>query len=272
MITGTTKLFPIIGFPVAGVFSPPAFNARFEKHSLNVVMFAMDIAPDGLDAFWNVMRNSTNMIGCSVTYPHKQAAFQAVDGMTDRAARLGALNTIRRNADGSLTGEATDGLAMMSAISRTGVKIAGKTAHVLGAGGGAGMAIVDAVCQAGIRRLVIGETDTQRHLALRQLLSQHWPDVEVTEGNDPADILVNATTLGKRSSDPFPFSSLAIKSAFLCCDVVTASSGTAFALMTRDAGVPLVDGNAMGAGQLDAQLGFLGLDGDRAVDAKGAPS
>jgi shikimate dehydrogenase len=270
MITGTTKLFPIIGFPVAGVFSPPAFNARFEKQSLDVVMVAMDVAPGGLDAFWSLLRNSTNMIGCSVTYPHKQAAFQTVDGMTDRAARLGALNTLRKNSDGSLTGEATDGLAMMSAISKTSAQITGKTAHVLGAGGGAGTAIVDALCHAGIGRLVIGETDEQRHLALRHLLSQHWPDVEVTEKSGPADILVNATTLGKRASDPLPFSVSAIKSASLCCDVVTASEDTAFALAARHAGVLLADGNAMGEGQLDVQLGFLGLDGDQPADMNDA--
>ena len=57
-------------------------------------MFGLDLEPAALDGFWKVLRGSSNMLGCSITYPHKQAAFDAVDGMTDRAARLGALNTI----------------------------------------------------------------------------------------------------------------------------------------------------------------------------------
>ena len=50
-----------------------------------------------------MLRHSPSLIGCSVTYPHKQVAFDAVDHRTGRAERLGALNTIRRELDGSLT-------------------------------------------------------------------------------------------------------------------------------------------------------------------------
>jgi len=75
-ISGRTKLFVIIGDPVAGVVSPPAINAWFKANG--------------------------------VDYPHKQSAYAQVDTMTARATRLGALNTVRREADGSLCGDATD--------------------------------------------------------------------------------------------------------------------------------------------------------------------
>lgn len=258
-ITGATRLFPIIGHPVAGVFSPPAFNRHFEENDIDTVMFGLDIAPDGLHAFWDLMRASSNMLGCSVTYPHKQAAFAAVDSMTERAQRLGALNTIRRDADGRLNGDATDGLAMLSAILEQRIDPAGMTAHVIGAGGGAGLAIIDALCERDIGWLLVEESDPARLENLLRLLKDSWPDVGIHEGCGPADILINATTLGKSEDDPLPFPLSSIETATLCCDVVTAHTDTPFIAAARKAGRTVVDGNAMGAGQLTVQLDFIGL-------------
>ncbi|WP_346899163.1 shikimate dehydrogenase [uncultured Roseibium sp.] len=259
-ITGATRLFPIIGHPVAGVFSPPAFNALFHKRNIDAVMFGLDLEPAALDGFWQVLRGSANMLGCSITYPHKQAAFDAVDGMTDRAARLGALNTIRREPDGRLTGDATDGLAMCSPIAATGTELKGKTARITGAGGGAGMAIIDAFCEQGIGCLILEEIDQARREAALRLVRDHWPQVDISETPGAAQVLVNATTLGKSENDPLPFPEAIIAKAELCCDVVTVSGETALVQAAKRAGKAVVDGSGMGAGQLDVQLGFLGLD------------
>ncbi len=258
-ITGATKLFPIIGHPVAGVFSPPAFNALFSDRQTDAVMVGLDIHPDALAAFWVLLRGSSNMLGCSITYPHKQAAFAAADGMSERASRLGALNTIRRESDGRLTGDATDGLAMISAIDLTGVEITGKTAHVTGAGGGAGLAIVDALCERGIKALSLTEIDLGRREAVLTLVRTHWPDVQVWEAPDHADVLINATTLGKSAADALPFTGDDIRNALLCCDVVTSQDDTPFLKAAKDTGIATVSGDDMGAGQLAVQLGFLGL-------------
>jgi len=50
-------------------------------------MLPIDVPTESLKAFWDLLRNSANMIGCSVTYPHKQAAFDAME--TARHAPLG---------------------------------------------------------------------------------------------------------------------------------------------------------------------------------------
>ncbi len=259
-ITGATRLLPIIGHPVSSVFSPPAFNALFQKKNIDAVMFGLDLEPAALDGFWQVLRGSSNMLGCSITYPHKQAAFDAVDGMTDRAARLGALNTIRREPDGRLTGDATDGLAMCSAIAGSAIDLRGKTAWITGAGGGAGMAIIDTFCEQGIGRVILEEIDPARREAALRLVRDHWAQVEISDTPGEAQVLVNATTLGKSEKDPLPFPAAAIAKAELCCDVVTVSGDTAFVQAAKRAGKTFVDGSGMGAGQLDVQLGFLGLD------------
>ncbi len=255
-ITGTTQIFPIIGSPVSGVFSPSAFNLLFQETGLDMAMVPMDIPVSNLSTFWDLLRRSTNMVGCSVTYPHKQSAFAVMDDCTPRAARLGAVNTVRCE-NGRLIGDATDGLAMCAAIDATGIPIKGAVAHILGAGGGAGVAIVDALCERGISELILDETDDIRAQAVKDLLAQFWPDVTVSEVPKQASIFINATTLGKSHADALPFREEDIKSAALVCDVVTREIPTRLCETATTCDVPTVSGHQMGQGQLDVQLAFL---------------
>lgn len=253
------RLFPIIGAPVAGVFSPPAFNAHFATQGIAARMDPIELPPDGLPAFLDLLRHSPSFAGCSVTYPHKQAAFAGVDHLTDRAARLGALNTIRRNPDGTLTGDATDGAALCAAILSRGGTISGKSARILGAGGGAGQAIADALCALGLSHIVLDETDPTRATLIRRLVATHWPDVTVLPPGSAADLLVNATTLGKSDADPLPFDDPAIAAAGMICDVITRERATPLVARATAQDKPTVSGADMGAGQLAPQLAFLGL-------------
>ncbi len=258
-ITGTTQLVPIIGRPVETVFSPPAFNRWFSARDLDVRMVALDVAPEALGPFLSVLRSSHSLLGCSVTYPHKQAAFDICDHRTDRARRLGALNTIRRLPDGRLSGDATDGLAMITAIRATGQSLAGKSALVLGAGGGAGQAIADALCAAGIATLSLVDIDAARQTQVTRTLRSHWPETRLTNTPGPHDILVNATVLGKSDQDPLPFAPALIETAEIICDVVTGDGVTPLVDRARRLGKRVVTGSDMGRGQLEPQLRFLGL-------------
>lgn len=257
VLSGRTRILPIIGHPVAGVVSIEGVNRWLTERHIDAVMIGIDIPPDTLDAFWQLLRNSLNMAGCSVTYPHKLDAFHAVDRHTGRAARLGALNTVRRDADGALSGEATDGLAMCAAIAAAGVSLAGKTVRVLGAGGGAGRAIVDALCEHGIASLSIEEIDARRRHDVLELVDRHWPDVRHADDGDAADILVNATTLGLSAVEPLPFTPEAIAEAECVADVVGGAEPTRLVRAARQAGRRVVDGRAMGKNQIASQMAFL---------------
>lgn len=257
--TGTTQLVPIIGRPVETVFSPPAFNRWFSARDLDVRMVALDVAPEALGAFITVLRSSQSLLGCSITYPHKQAAFDICHHRTDRARRLGALNTMRRLPDGTLSGDATDGLAMITAIQTTGQTVAGKSALVLGAGGGAGQAIADALCAAGIARLCLVDIDAARQAQVTQTLRSHWPAMRISNTPGAHDILVNATVLGKSAEDPLPFAPALIETAEIICDVITGDGDTPLVDRARGLGKRVVTGSDMGRGQLEPQLRFLGL-------------
>lgn len=219
-------------------------------------MIPIDVPTTVVDGFWDLLRNSTNMIGCSVTFPHKQAAFAAMDDCTSRAARLKVVNTVRSQ-NGRLSGDATDGLAMCAAIQATSIPIKGGVAHVMGAGGGAGIAIVDALCEKGISELVLDETNEDRAKYLNSLLAQFWPDVIVSKTTKPGAILINATTLGKSTNDILPFDEQDIKCAALICDVITHETPTRLCALSQANGIPTISGQKMGQCQLDVQLKFV---------------
>ena len=157
-----------------------------------------------------------------------------------------------------MTGDATDGLAMCAAIDATGIAIKNGVAHVIGAGGGAGTAIVDALCERGISELVISETNEDRAKYVETLLAQFWPNVIVSKSTKPGAILINATTLGKFPTDYLSFNEQDIKCAALICDVVTLEKPTGLIAFSEATGKATVSGQKMGQCQLDVQLEFLG--------------
>lgn len=256
-VTGKTKYIPIIGHPAWKVVSPPAINDRLATERVDAVMTALDVTPEALPAFWTLLRTSETMLGCSITFPHKQPAFDEVDSRTDRAERLGALNTVRRGADGRLAGDATDGLALCAAITAAGHDLAGRSVRIVGAGGGAGLAIADAFCEAGVTALVLEESDPARLDAVTELLVTHWPQVALLAPGSAAEVQVNATTLGLKDDDALPFTDAELRAAAFVCDIVGPVGQTVLTRRAAALGTAVVDGTAMGEAQVTAQLSFI---------------
>lgn len=255
-ISGKTKLIPIVGDPVDGVVSPPAINAWLHARNIDAKMVPLNCPEQVIDAFWQALRGSETFLGCSVTYPHKQAAFAQVDTRTDRAARLGALNTVRRHPDGSLSGDATDGIALVKAITAKRANLLGWTAHIIGAGGGAGRAIIDAFCEAGITGLVVEDTDAARLEGTTSLVAQHWPDVSIFKECN-VDILVDATPNGKSETAISQFSANAINGCMVVCDIAGDQRNSPLLIKAGQLGKIVVDATEMGQGQVEVQMDFL---------------
>ncbi|SHH97463.1 shikimate dehydrogenase family protein [Marivita hallyeonensis] len=256
-ISGKTKLFPIIGAPVMGVVSPPAVNAWFDDNGIDARMVPLEVPEKVLGAFWELLRASDTFLGCSVTYPHKQAAFDIVDTRTERAQRLGALNTVRRVASGALDGDASDGRALVRAIRASGVDLVGETAHVIGAGGGAGRAIVDALCESGLTSVLLEDNDAQRLEQTQDLIRGFWPATNIQTASDTASFLIDATPNGKDASAPPLFSPEAIDASTVVCDVAGAIETSQLLQAANDLGKTCIDAVAMGEGQVSAQMAFL---------------
>ncbi len=261
-ITGTTRIYPLIGYPVAQVKTPPLINGYFAGQGIDAVMIPLEIAPQGAQAFFDNLRHWSNCGGCSITIPHKQAAFAAMDTLTARARLSRSVNTVRRDAEGRLHGDMTDGAAFVSALIANGFDPTAKHTAVIGAGGGAGASICEALCAAGVTSLVVVEADGRRRDTIVKALGDNYSDVTLSSRIDDAaslNLLVNATPLGMKPDDPLPFDPADLSADAMVADVVTKPEITALLEAAQARGLSIQTGMDMAQAQLGHQIDALGI-------------
>ncbi|MCX5496510.1 shikimate dehydrogenase [Kaistia dalseonensis] len=267
-ITGTTRFISLLGHPTDQVQSPKPVNAWFVSHQVDAVMIAVDILADGVSHFLEAMRRTENCAGISVTMPHKQAAYAHADRLTDRARLAGAVNIMRRDADGALTGDMVDGQAMIMALTAHGVAVADKVALVVGAGG-AGAAISHALAEAGARALVLIERDGARLKGLRRQIATRYPEIPIHDALPDGlsvNIAINASPVGMRAGDPYPFPLSRLSNAQIIADAVTKPSVTPWLQEAQRLGLKTQAGAAMTLAQLPTQLEFWGIRPGSTID------
>ena len=134
-ISGTTKLFRLIGSPVSHSASPAMQNYGFQACGVDGAYLAFDIKEEEVPEFVKSMR-LLNIQGCNVTMPNKTAAAQNMDELSPAAELIGAVNTIV-NRDGKLYGHITDGEGFVANLKDHGIGVEGKDIVIFGAGGAA---------------------------------------------------------------------------------------------------------------------------------------
>ena len=108
-ITGSTTLCAILADPIHHVRTPQAFNALMDQWNKDTVLVPMLVGQEHLEAVINGLRQTGNLAGFLVTVPHKSAVLELCDDATTRAYAVGAVNVVRREADGRLVGEPVGG-------------------------------------------------------------------------------------------------------------------------------------------------------------------
>lgn len=209
-ISGTTRIFPVIGWPVEQVKAPALFNAYFQRHDIDARVVPFKVPPrDYINAVRTLMAME-NVGGIFVSIPHKPMSVDAVEQPTSRALLAGSCNAIYKNADGVLIGDLIDGEGFVRAFDRTLAGTPFDWAHskalVVGSGG-VGCAIAEALATRGIGEVAICDTRTEQAEALRARLQQAFPDCRVVIGRPAAEgyqLVVNCTPLGMHPDDPMP--------------------------------------------------------------------
>jgi shikimate dehydrogenase len=204
MISGTTKVFGILGQPVAHSLSPAMHNAAFAALRIDAVYVALPVT-DLAQAVAGL--RGLGIAGVSVTIPFKEAIIPLLTEVDADAHAIGAVNTVV-NRDGRLWGTNTDWLGALAALQAQ-VDLAGRRVLVLGAGG-AGRAIVYAVRRAG-GQVWVTDADLDRAKTLaREFGGTAVPWTEAPQA--AAAILINATPVGMAPQDdeiPYPPEQLA---------------------------------------------------------------
>jgi shikimate dehydrogenase len=209
-ISGTTKIFPVIGWPVEQVKAPVLFNAYFKRHGIDARVVPLKIAPDAYAAAVRMLMAVENVGGIFVSIPHKPASVAAVDIVSPRAALAGACNAIYKGPDGAIHGDLIDGEGFIRAFDGTcggaGFPWARGRALVVGSGG-VGCAVAAALAARGIARLDVCDNRADQAEALRARLQDAFPGTAVGLGRPEAegyDVVVNCTPLGMHPHDPLP--------------------------------------------------------------------
>jgi shikimate dehydrogenase len=183
----------VIGDPVTHSLSPLLHNAAFDALGIDWVSVAFPVRAGSAAAALTGMR-AFEIAGLSITMPHKEQAFAAVDDTTDVARLLGAVNCVSLR-DGALVGDSTDGEGFLAALRRAaGFDPDGKRCLVIGAGGAA-RAVTLALAEAGAAEVVVVNR-TPARAETAAALAGAAGRVGSRQDVAQAELVVQATPLG----------------------------------------------------------------------------
>ncbi len=217
-ITSRTRVFGVIGDPVAHSLSPVLHNFVLERLSLDACYLAFHVQRE-LGPQVGAAIRTLGLAGLNVTLPHKETAAAQAEVLSQEAAAVGAVNTLGLDAEGRLAGHNTDVAGFLGSLELRGLKdtLAGQSALVLGAGGAA-RAILYSLGLAGVRQISLANRTVSKADELLRWFLPLFPSVRVRsfglgesarlgEALAAAALTVNVTPLGMKphvENSPLP--------------------------------------------------------------------
>ncbi|TSD60700.1 shikimate dehydrogenase [Variovorax sp. KBS0712] len=261
MISGKTTLIAHIGYPTEAFKAPMIYNPWFDKQGIDAVVVPMGVKPEDYAVSLAQIFKFSNLRGALVTMPHKVTTMSLVDEVTPTARVAGACNAVLKRPDGSLLGDQFDGAGFVRGVERKGRLFKGTRVLVSGTGG-VGSAIAASIAAAGAAELMLFDMSDASAQALAARLREHYPQMKVATGSkDPAgfDIVVNATPLGMKDSDPLPFDVDRIAPETFVGEVVMKTEYTPLLQAAKAKGCQVQVGTDMLFEMIPAYLEFFGF-------------
>jgi shikimate dehydrogenase len=246
--TGAARVAGVIGWPVAHSRSPRLHGTWLRRYGIDGAYIPLPVAPDRVAAAFAGL-SALGLVGANVTVPHKEAALKACATLTDRARRVGAVNTLTVQQDGTLHGDITDGQGFLDNLRAQAPDWQPEAgpAVVLGAGGSA-RAVVEALASAGVPTVRVLNRSPQRAEALAADLGgpvEPGALADAPTALDDAGLLVNTTTLGMRGQPPLDLDLSGLPPGAVVADLVYAPLETDLLARARARGLTAVDGLGM---------------------------
>jgi shikimate dehydrogenase len=266
-INATTRYCAVYGYPIKHSASPAMQNAGMAALGLNWRYLAFPVHPDHLRQCI-VGAGAMQFIGLNLTVPHKLLALEFVDALDESARTWGAVNTIRfeaQTAEGTWTrladlpepltgpirshGFNTDADAIVQALKEDlAMELSGTRVLLLGAGGAGRTAALKLASQ-GVRELFLVNRTRSKAETVAGEIRPRYPQVKVTVGypTGTIDLVLNATSLGLRSTDEIPFNGdeFQLSQARAAYDMIYRPAETAFLAAARSAGCRTANGLGM---------------------------
>lgn len=246
-VSGSTRVYGILGDPVAHSLSPAMQNAAFAALGLDAVYVPFPVRAEGLAATIAGL-HAAGVAGLNVTVPHKENAAVLATKLRRRARACSAANTLIRTASG-FVGDNTDGAGLLAALAEQRFDPRGKNVLVIGAGGSA-RSVAHAFAAARTKELIVANRTPARAEELVRAL--HRRGTRATDlgvlADAPTlaelDLIVNCTSTSLVSGT-LPIMRLAIRPGrLLCCDLMYGKPSV-FLEQAREAGCRIMDGLGM---------------------------
>jgi shikimate dehydrogenase len=257
-ITGKTRVYALLGDPLAKARTPEYFNGLFAARGIDAMMVPLEVPAAALQPVFDGLRTARNLDGLIVTMPHKVGICALVDELLPNGRNVGAINAARRTPDGRWLGDMFDGRGYTGALEKRGIDPKGKRVHMIGAGGVA-RAMAFALVDRGIAGLSVTDVNkAQAETFLKDLQKRAGFKSEITDDAADADIVINATPLGMKEGDPHPYDVAKVKKGALVSDVTTKPEITPFLAAAQARGHAVTTGKDMFDAQVELLARFFG--------------
>lgn len=244
------KIFGLVGFPVKHSLSPLMHNAAFRARNINAEYRLFEVRPEDLEGFFQrIFQN--NISGLNITIPYKEKVISFLNNLSEEAKLIGAVNTVKVSGD-RLEGFNTDGEGFLKHLSQDlGFNPKDKVIAILGAGGAA-KAVSVCLSKNQPKKIAIYDIDKAKALALASHLKKNFKGIEFIAADSieelkiqNSDLLVNATPIGMKETDPSPLDEKFIHNNLLVYDLIYNPKETKLLKIAKEKGTRTSNGLGM---------------------------
>lgn len=238
----------VIGHPIAHSRSPALHGFWLKRYGIKGHYVPMDVAQADLKEALAFLPK-VGFVGLNVTIPHKESVLALADVVTDRAALIGAANTLIFRKDGKIHADNTDGAGFIANLKQNAPAWNPHSgpAALFGAGGAA-RAVIAALIEQGVQEIRIANRTRARAEALRADFGAHLHVYDWTQAAamlEGAALVINSTSLGMSGKPDFRVPLDALEPAALVTDLVYTPLMTQFLIEAEARGARVVDGLGM---------------------------
>ncbi len=242
-----TQIYGIVAHPVAHSLSPIIHNAAFEALNIDAKYEKFDFESEDLFEFLKKVKKE-NILGLSVSIPHKETIIQYLDEVSDTAKIIGAVNTVI-NRNGKLYGTNTDYIGVLHALCpnsalNSQLSVLKSSVLILGAGGSA-RAIVYGLKLKGLKVFIANRTEEKA----KDLAEEFDVNFLCNADLDKLipDIIINTTSVGMFgvAVEKSPYPKELFKKHQIVMDIVYRPLMTKFLTDAKNAGCQIITGEKM---------------------------
>lgn len=242
------KLAGVIGWPIAQSRSPVLHGHWLKQYGVAGAYLPLPVQPEYLPDAIRGLR-ALGFSGCNVTIPHKLGVLKLVDKVDPVAARIGAVNTVVVQDDGTISGFNTDAYGFLASLRdvRADFKASEGPIVILGAGGAA-RAVAVALLDDGATQIRLANRTAERARELARIDPARIKVIAWEQRSaalDGAALLVNTTSQGMVGYPAIDIALDALPKAAIVSDIVYNPLETPLLAAARKRGNTAVDGLGM---------------------------